>query len=150
MTLRRATLPVIALLALFLAAAARADQPIFYSHDGAAIGGYDTVAYFTSGAPVRGRPDIAVMWKGAVWLFSSMSNRERFEANPRAFAPQYGGYCAYGVSRGYTMETDPTSWQIIGGKLYLIHDSGVLALWTRDTAGNIAMSEANWPDVLFD
>ncbi len=150
MTLRRATLPVIALLAQFLGTTARADQPIFYSHNGAAIGGYDTVAYFTSGAPVRGRPEIAVMWKGAVWLFSSMSNRERFEANPRVYAPQYGGYCAYGVSRGYTMKTDPTSWQIIGGKLYLIHDQGVLALWARDTAGNIAMSEANWPAVLFD
>lgn len=148
MIFRRIVLPLIALMTLLSAGYARADQPIFHSQDGAAIGGYDTVAYFTVGAPVRGQPDIAVMWKGAVWLFSSTNNRERFEANPRAYAPQYGGYCAYAVSRGYTMETDPTAWRISDGKLYLIHNPRVLSLWTNDMAGNIALSEANWPGVL--
>lgn len=129
---------------------AQADQPMFASRDGAAIGGYDTVAYFMSGEPVRGHRDIAVQWKGAVWLFSSQRNRETFESNPRAFAPQYGGYCAYAVSRGGTSQTDPRAWRIVDGKLYLIHNNAVLRLWLDDLAGNIGLSDANWPAVLRD
>ncbi|WP_245601468.1 YHS domain-containing (seleno)protein [Sedimentitalea nanhaiensis] len=133
---------------VFWAIAARADEPIFNARDGAAIDGYDVVAYFTTGEPTSGDPDIAVLWKGAVWLFISDENRERFEANPRAYAPQFGGYCAYGVSSGLVLRTDPRVWQIRDGKLYLIHNAAVWDKWIQDVPGNIERADANWPRVL--
>lgn len=123
---------------------------MFYANDGTAIGGYDTVAYFTRGAPTMGQPDIAVMWKGAIWHFSSHENREAFEANPRAYAPQFGGYCAYAVALGYTTSTDPQAWKIVDGKLYLVHSRDIEQVWERELTGNIALAEAHWPGVLFD
>jgi len=133
---------------LSAAPSARADAPVFYTAGGAAIRGYDTVAYFNVGEPVRGQQDITVMWKGAVWQFSSQENRETFESNPRAYAPQYGGYCAFALSRGYIADTDPQAWRIVDGKLYLIHSVGLSTVWDQDVVGNLARSEDNWPDVL--
>ena len=144
--------PILSLLfvTLLLAGAARAgEKTLFYTHGGAAISGYDAVAYFVSGAAVRGRPDIAVTWRGAVWQFSNRRNREVFEANPRAYAPQYGGYCAYGVAQGQATGTDPLAWHIIDGKLYLIHNPKLLQAWLGDPAGYIARGDANWPEALF-
>lgn len=135
---------------LLLAGAVRAgDRALFYARNGVAISGYDTVAYFVSGAAVPGRPDIAVMWRGAVWRFATRRNREVFEANPRAYAPQYGGYCAYGVAQGHAMGSDPLAWHIVDGKLYLIHNPDLLKAWLADPVGFIARSEANWPAALF-
>jgi len=128
----------------------RADTPIFYTGGDSAINGYDTVAYFTDGEPIEGRADIAVMWKGVVWQFNSQAHREAFEANPRAYAPQFGGYCAYGVALGYWDRTEPEAWQIVNGKLYLIRSPHVQRLWMQDTIGHIAQANANWPAVLRD
>jgi len=144
----RVLLANLAMLFCLAFAPLRAETPVFYSQGGSAINGYDTVAYFTTGEPVEGRADIAVMWKGVVWHFSSQANRESFEANPRAYAPQYGGYCAYGVSLGYRDTTEPEVWHIVDGKLYLIHTHFVRTLWKRDMRGHIASANANWPAVL--
>lgn len=133
-----------------LAVPAFADSAVYYSDGGAAIDGYDTVAYFTAGEAVPGRPGIEVEWKGAVWRFASKTNRDRFEMNPRAYAPQYGGYCAYAVSRGHVADPDPQAWKIVDGKLYLTHSPGVFAMWSSDIVGNIALGETQWPAVLKD
>lgn len=133
---------------LLLGSFARADMPAFYSSQGAAIGGYDTVAYFTTGEAVRGQSDIAVMWKGALWMFSSRKNREMFEANPRAYAPQYGGYCAYAMAKGQASGADPAAWRIVNGKLYLIHNRTYMKVWERDPSQYIVLGNANWPGVL--
>ncbi|MFT7594247.1 MAG: YHS domain-containing protein [Paracoccaceae bacterium] len=143
-------LAYLAILLSAVAAPSRADVPIFYAADGAAINGYDTVAYFTDGTPVKGKADYAVMWKGVVWQFSNLQNRETFEADPRSYAPQYGGYCAYAVSRGFRASTAPEAWRIVAGKLYLIHTPVVHQLWARDIDGNIARADVNWPGVLHD
>ena len=127
---------------------ARADQPMIFAVKGAAINGYDPVAYFAQGAAVRGNPGHKVMWKGATWYFVSSRNRETFEANPRAYAPKYGGYCAYAVSRGYTASTDPTAWRIEDGRLFLNHSLRVREVWQSDMAANIKRANANWPAVL--
>jgi len=150
MPYRRFFLAYLVMLLTGLAAQVRADAPVFFAGDGAAINGYDTVAYFTDGAPVKGNADFAVMWKGVVWWFSSLQNRETFEADPRSYAPQYGGYCAYAVSRGYRTSTAPEAWQIVAGKLYLIHTVSVHQLWVHDIDRNIARADANWPGVLRD
>lgn len=59
---------------------------------GVAIKGYDTVAYFTEGKAVKGKKEFEYEWQDAKWRFSSASNRDKFVANPQAYAPQYGGF----------------------------------------------------------
>jgi len=148
MSRRFVILACLALLLSGMTAPLRAQPSVFFAEGGSAINGYDTVAYFVVGKPVKGRTDIAVMWKGAVWHFSSQVNREKFEANPWAYAPQYGGYCAYGISLGYRDTTAPDVWHIVDGKLYLIHTYFVRTLWKLDVPGHIASANANWPGVL--
>ena len=148
MILRRTLLA--SLVAAWLPLPALADQPVFYAEGGQAIGGYDVVAYFTEGRPVKGDIRFSVMWKGAVWLFASNAHRELFEANPRAFAPRYGGYCAYGMAKGHAVSSEPEAWFIRDGRLYLVHNAQIGDRWKADPAGNIAMANANWPAALHD
>jgi len=145
---RRLILAIFALLIGATTAPLRAESTMFYSGGMGAINGYDTVAYFITGRPVKGRADISVQWKGAIWRFSNHANRETFEADPWAYAPQYGGYCAYGVSQGLREETAPDAWQIVNGKLYLIHTPEVKLVWIRDLDGHIIRANSNWPGVL--
>lgn len=142
---RRTTL---ALLAASVAAPALAAENPVYSEAGIAINGYDPVAYFKSGEPVAGSKDHVAEWNGAKWLFSNDENKSAFEGNPERFAPQYGGYCAYAVSRGYTASTDPEAWTIRDGKLYLNYNKAVRLLWSRDIPGHVASADRNWPGVL--
>jgi len=131
-----------------VAVPALADQPWFFSRQAAVIGGYDVVSYFRDGRPLRGSWRNAVMWKGSTWQFASAEHRSLFEMNPKAYAPQYGGYCAYAVSRGYTASVEPEAWQIVDGKLYLCNSLSVRARWQNDIAGHIQRGDANWPHVL--
>ena len=142
--------PLVFLLALVLAApAALAKDPIYTStFSSAAINGYDPVAYFKQGEPVEGDDAHEFEWMGATWRFASAENRATFEQDPEAYAPQYGGYCAWAVSQGYTASTDPDAWKIVGGKLYLNYSKGVQKRWEQDIPGNIAKADSNWPGVL--
>ncbi len=141
----------VALPALWLATGpASAASPEVFTRDGAAIGGYDPVAYFTKGKPVKGDAAHSVTWKGAEWRFATAENKASFEADPAAYAPQYGGYCAFAVSRGYTAKTEPDAFTVHEGKLYLNFDKGVRRRWERDVPGNISKGDANWPTVLGD
>lgn len=115
---------------------------------GVAVAGYDPVAYFTQNKPVKGKPSIALNHAGAQWHFSSVANRDAFKANPAKYAPQYGGYCAYAVSQGYTAKGEPEVWKIVDGKLYLNFSKGVQKTWERDIPGYIESAETNWPSVL--
>lgn len=133
---------------LALAWPASADTPAYFTRNGIAISGYDAVAYFTAGQAVEGRQDIAVEWKGATWRFATQANRDIFETDPRTYAPQYGGYCAYAMSRGYVDSTDPLAWRIVDGKLYLIHSRHEVGEWAQNLARNLRLSESNWPSVL--
>lgn len=125
-----------------------AATPEIYAENGIAIDGTDTVAYFTEGKPVPGSEEFAVNWKGATWRFSKSENRAMFEADPEAYAPQYGGWCAFAVSRGYTASTVPEAWSIHGGKLYLNFSRVIRARWALNKQANIAAADANWPAVL--
>ena len=113
-----------------------------------AVSGYDPVAYFTEGKPVEGTRDFEVEWNGATWRFASQANLDTFKANPDAYAPQFGGYCAWAVSQGYTASTVPEAWRIVNGKLYLNYSKNVQATWEQDIPGNIAKANRNWPKVL--
>ncbi|HAH09118.1 MAG TPA: YHS domain protein [Alphaproteobacteria bacterium] len=113
-----------------------------------ALGGYDTVAYFTVGKPTKGSDKFQTEYKGALWYFASQENLDKFKANPDAYRPQFGGYCAWAVSQGYTASADPHAWRIVDGKLYVNYDKSVQATWEKDIPGNIAKANKNWPKVL--
>ncbi|AGI67086.1 hypothetical protein OAN307_c14080 [Octadecabacter antarcticus 307] len=135
-------------LAAFFTRPAVAAEPYVFAVDGIAIRGADPVAYLSQGEPVQGSRDHALMWGGATWHFSSAANMELFMADPRAYAPQYGGYCAYAASQGYVASTVPEAWTIHEGKLYLNFSLGVRRRWARDIPGHIASGDANWPALL--
>jgi YHS domain-containing protein len=114
---------------------------------GVGAGGYDVVSYF-SGTPTEGKAELSSTWKGVSWHFSSADSMKAFEAAPEKYAPQYGGYCAYAVSKGATAPGDPEAWSVVDGKLYLNLSKSIRSTWQKDTAGNIAAANANWPKVL--
>ena len=126
---------------------AQADDHVgpFFGEDGVAIKGYDAVAYFVDGEPVPGDAAIATEWGGATWHFASSEHRDLFVADPEAYAPQYGGYCAFAAARNYIASIDPTAWTVVDDRLYLNFSRGVRRQWQRDTDGNITRADANWP-----
>jgi len=135
-------------LLLFCSAAAAQQAPVYSTFLGGAIQGYDPVAYFTEGRPVEGSRQFTHQWSGATWRFASAANRDRFAQAPEKYAPQYGGYCAYGVAGGYAVKIDPQAWSVVDGKLYLNYSRAVQADWKKDVPGYIRKADANWPKVL--
>lgn len=124
-----------------------AQKPVVYSIDGKAIHGYDPVAYFTDSKPVKGDSTITYAYDGATWLFANAKNRDAFKADPVKYAPQYGGYCAFGTSRGYKAPTEPDAWTIVDGKLYLNYNTKVRTEWDKDNPGYIQKADKNWVDI---
>lgn len=113
-----------------------------------AVSGHDPVASFTSAKPVAGSPAFTATHKGAEYRFASAANRDAFQADPARYAPQYGGYCAWAVSQGYTAPADPKIWKIVDGRLYLNYNADVGRRWAQDIPGHIRKADANWPRVL--
>jgi YHS domain-containing protein len=134
-------------LALLVPAAAFAKDPVNESFLGVAIDGADPVAYFDESRHVEGSSDYEVEWQGATWRFANADRRDRFQAEPEKYAPQFGGYCAWAVSQGYTAPIDPEAFSIVDGKLYLNYDEDIQAKWRKDQAALIAAAEKNWPAV---
>src|SRR5262249_11833932 len=124
-----------------------AGEAVNRTPSGIAIKGYDPVGYFTEGKPVKGETRFLHKWMGANWQFSSAASRDLFVANPKKYAPQYGGYCAYGVSEGHKAPIDPDAWTIVEGKLYLNYDLGVRGTWRKDILGHISRADMNWPKI---
>ncbi len=122
--------------------------PVHATEQGVAIGGYDSVAYFTQGRPVLGTAQFQHHWNGATWRFASAEARDRFAANPEAYAPRFGGYCAWAISQNYIAPGDPQVWRIVDGRLYLNFNARAKELWEADLLGAIMRGNANWPSVL--
>ena len=121
---------------------------IGYDPSGVAIRGYDTVAYFTEGKPVEGSDDFTADWEGATWRFASQEHLDLFEADPAKYAPQYGGYCAYGVAQDSLVKIEPDLWTIVDGKLYLNYDDDIQEKWERDISGFIETADGKFEDLL--
>ena len=113
--------------------------------DGTAVSGYDVVAYFTEGKPVEGSGEFTASHNGAEYRFSSAENRDLFSANPDAYAPQYGGYCAFGTAMGRKFDGDPHAWHIADNKLYLNLNKKIQARWKKDVPGFVKGADNNWP-----
>lgn len=123
-------------------------KPVNTAANGLAVHGYDPVAYFADNRAVAGSAAFELAWNGATWRFASGDNRAKFEREPERYAPQFGGYCSYAVSRGYTADADPEAWRIVDGKLYLNYDKDVAVRWAEDLSGNIEKASLNWPTFL--
>ena len=128
--------------AALLPGAARAAV---FTEDGVAVKGYDPVAYFTEGRPVRGSAEFSAEHEGATYRFASQANLDAFQAEPARYLPQYGGYCAWAVAQGYKAPIVPDAWAVVDGKLYLNASKGVQRRWQRDIPGFIAQADQNWP-----
>lgn len=124
-----------------------AQKAAIFSTNGKAIRGYDVVAFFSESKPVQGNESFSYTWKDATWLFSSKENLELFKMNPEKYAPQYGGYCAYGMSGGYKAPTVIETWKILNGKLYFNYSLKVQELWNKDQSGFIQKADLNWEKV---
>lgn len=138
---------IIALLIMVWGPVAGQTSEIFQK-DGKAIGGYDPVAFFTQGAAVKGNEAIRAEWKGAQWYFGNEEHKNAFLAEPAKYAPQYGGYCAYGTADGHKAPTMADTWTIIDGKLYFNYNKKVKELWNKDTKGYIGQADKNWPLIM--
>lgn len=114
---------------------------------GLALKGYDPVAYFTDGKPVQGTAQFTARHDGATYRFASAANRDAFALAPEKYAPQYGGYCAFGVASGYKAPIEPDAWTIVEGKLYLNYNQAVRSRWSSDIPGYLRKADANWPTV---
>lgn len=140
------TTAVIVTMVASLGAAQSAPAPrINVDRANVAAHGYDVVAYFTESKPVKGQPAFSVVWQGATWRFSSAAHRDLFQKTPEKYAPQFGGFCAWAVSRNYTADIDPAAWTVAGGRLFLNYSLRAQEMWLKDRDGNIAKGDANWP-----
>ena len=113
-----------------------------------ALGGYDPVAFFTDSKPVNGSPFITAGHQGATYFFGSEEHKKLFTENPDHYAPQFGGYCAYGVGLDKLFPVDIKTWQVRDGKLYLNLNSDVLKKFNADFDGNVAKADKNWPGLV--
>ncbi|GLS83084.1 YHS domain-containing (seleno)protein [Paraferrimonas haliotis] len=118
-------------------------QPVF-EEEGLANRGYDVVSYFTDNEAQLGSEQFSTRYNGVEWRFASAEHLEMFNNAPQQYAPQYGGYCAYAMSKGFVVSTDPQAFAIENGKLYLNYSLGVRETWLKDKPGYIEKANANW------
>ncbi len=119
----------------------------FNEVNGVAIKGYDPVAFFKDNKPVRGKDDLRFQYKGSTFVFANADNRAAFAAEPEKYAPQYGGYCAFGTARGYKADIDPATFTVIDGRLYLNYNAQVQKEWAADRTRFIRQADERWPTV---
>lgn len=126
-----------------------ADEITTFTKEGTAIGGTDPVAYFTEGKPVAGTDEFTAEYDEVTWKFSSAENRDKFVAEPAKYAPQYGGFCAFGAAMGFKVPVVPEAWSIVDGKLYLNNSLKVQERFEEDVPGYIRKATLNW-DIIKD
>ena len=136
------------LLGLALPVLAQTKSLLNLDKSGLALQGYDPVAFFTDGRPVKGDAKFACKRDGAVYFFATREHREAFAAAPEKYEPEFGGYCAFGVSRDRLVEIDPAAFQLVDGKLLLQYSKGIRDDFNRDAKANLAKARANWPGLV--
>ncbi len=122
-----------------------ANNAINITAQGVAIHGYDPVAYFAVGKPVKGDDTLHYQWSNATWLFANANNRQAFIDSPTKYAPQFGGFCAYAASSGHFADTEPDAWSIVNDKLYLNYNQSVRGIWNSNRKTFIRKAEEHWP-----
>ena len=138
---------VSSILAILLAFAATSALATDVTQSTPGISGYDPVAYFTDGKPMKGSGYHVAEHKGVTYAFASKKHKVIFEGNPEKYLPAYGGYCAYGAAVGKKFVADPEVWKVVDGKLYLNLDKGIQGKWSKDIPGYIKKGDANWKNI---
>lgn len=135
-------------IAATLASCGKPGTAIGFNADasGRALRGFDAVAYFAVENAVEGNPQYEYAWNGAKWLFMNAENLEKFKADPETYAPQFGGYCSYAVSEGYTADGDPEAWKVVDGKLYLNYSPKVKEMWEQNQSERIENGTKKWSE----
>lgn len=128
-------------------AALAAGPEINASNTGLALQGYDPVAYFTLGAATEGNYTITTTHNDATYRFVNEEHKVAFEADPEAYLPQYGGYCAFGAAMGFKFDGDPELWKVVDGELYLNLAQDIQDRWNADIPGFIEQADAKWDDI---
>jgi len=137
-----------ALLALVFISTASAKTLVNVDKNGVGIKGYDPVAYFTDNKALKGNAQFQSSSNGVIYYFASAQNKGAFDANPAKYEPQFGGFCAWAASRGYTASIDPNAFQIVNGRLLLQYSLSVRKDFSEDTEGNLRKADANWPAIV--
>ena len=131
-----------------LAPLASAKQLLNLDRDAVAIQGYDPVAFFTDNRPVKGNSQFQSQYQGAKYYFASAEHKSAFDKEPAKYAPQFGGYCAYGASRGKTVPIKIETWEIVNGRLLLQYDLDVKSKFDKDPQGTLKQADENWPGLV--
>src|SRR6478609_5529201 len=131
---------MVSFLALFIFVQVNAQSEV-YAPGGNALNGYDAVAFFKESKPVKGSAMYSYKYKDAKWLFASKENLDTFTSMPEKYAPQYGGYCAYGTSEGHKAPTEADTWTIVNDKLYFNYNKQVKQMWMKDQAHLIEVAD---------
>ena len=136
---------LISMAAIFcITLAATAQKSAVFVTKGIAIKGYDPVAFFVESKAVKGSDTFAYKWQDATWLFSTKANLAAFKANPEQYAPQYGGYCAYGTADNHKAPTETDTWTIVKDKLYFNYNAAVKKEWLQQQEELIKKADKNW------
>jgi YHS domain-containing protein len=136
------------LIGLVLPASAQTKSLLNLDSSGVAIQGYDPVAFFTDGKPVKGKPEFVAKHDGAAYQFASKEHRDLFTKDPAKYEPQFGGYCAYGVSRNKLAPVEVEAFQIVDGKLLMQYSKAIRDDFNKDTKGNLSKANTNWPGLV--
>ena len=129
---------------LLSVASAKAQKEEVFAPGGKAINGYDPVAFFKQSKPVMGSDSLSYMYKDVKWLFATQADMDAFKTSPEHYAPQYGGYCAFGTSQGHKAPTKPETWTIVNDKLYFNYSAKVKEVWVKDQQALIEKADKNW------
>jgi YHS domain-containing protein len=112
---------------------------------GVILKGCDVIAYFREGKAVKGNSAIESTYRGATYFFISTADKADFDKDPAKYAPQYGGFCSYGVANGVLVDTDgPAAFAVYKGKLYLCGNEGALKAFKSDIGSNVEKADAYW------
>ena len=147
------TIPFVALMLVMSPLAsnvAHAKTPVpslNLASSGLALRGYDPVAYFTAGKPVKGSKQHSLTHGGGTYYFSSAANKSAFEGNPGKYLPEYGGFCSYGAASNYKVDGDPKVWNIVDGKLYLNINKSIDKAWNRKQSFYIKQADKKWTKI---
>ena len=116
--------------------------------NGLALQGYDPVGFFTDNRPVKGNQQFQSQYHGATYYFASAEHKAAFDKEPAKYEPQFGGFCAYGASRGKTVPIKIEAWQIVNGRLLMQYDLDVKGKFNTDPQGNLSKADKNWPGLV--
>src|SRR5687768_10424915 len=147
--LRLLLIAVILLAVLGITRAQRFDGKYFNNTDnsGVILNGYDPVAFFVDGKPVKGDAGFQFKYDDAIYYFSSQEHLNLFKDNPEKYKPQFGGWCAYAVSLGRIAPIDVNTFSIVNGRLVIQHNQRAVNGWNKDVQGNLKLADKYWPEV---